>query len=290
MPPHHNFESFTNNKMSDSNMTTLKDAIYRLENSRVRSTRPLIPPQILQEDLPLTLHAAHTVLEGRFATEKILRGDDDRLIVVVGPCSVHNVDAAIAYAKLLKEYADEAKDDLLIIMRVYFEKPRTTVGWKGLINDPDLNSSFRINKGLRLARTLLLDIANLGLPAGCEFLDTITPQYTADLVSWGAIGARTTESQVHRELTSALSMPTGFKNSTDGSVGIAIDACRAARTGHVFLSVGKEGLSSIIETEGNPDVHVILRGGTKGPNYSAENIRDCGVKLIKAGLPQKNHD
>jgi 3-deoxy-7-phosphoheptulonate synthase len=188
-------------------------------------------------------------------------------------------------------------------MRVYFEKPRTTVGWKGLINDPDMNSSFQINKGLRLARKLLLDIAKLGLPAGCEFLDTISPQYTADLVSWGAIGARTTESQVHRELTSALSMPTGFKNSTDGSVGVAVDACRAARTPHVFLSVGKEGLSSIIETEGNPDVHVILRGGSKGrlqfpidcvvlnvmsgPNYAAEFVKDCGEKLKKADLPQK---
>src|SRR6267154_1586882 len=165
------------------------------------------------------------------------------------PCSVNNVDAAIEYAQKLRAYAEQAKGDLHIVMRVYFEKPRTTVGWKGLINDPDINGSFRINKGLRAARTLLLDIAKIGLPAGCEFLDTISPQYTADLVSWGAIGARTTESQVHRELTSALSMPTGFKNSTDGSVGVAIDACRAARTGHVFLSVGKEGLSSIVETE-----------------------------------------
>ena len=161
---------------------------------------------------------------------------------------MHNVEAALEYAQLLKEYAEEAKDDLLIVMRVYFEKPRTTVGWKGLINDPDLNGSFQINRGLRIARSLLIDVAKLGLPAGCEFLDTITPQYTADLVTWGAIGARTTESQVHRELTSALSMPTGFKNSTDGSIGVAVDACRAARSGHVFLSVGKEGLSSIIET------------------------------------------
>ena len=180
------------------------------------------------------------------------------------PCSVHNVESALEYAENLRGYAQQAKEDLQIVMRVYFEKPRTTVGWKGLINDPDMNSSFQINKGLRVARTLLLAIAKLGLPAGCEFLDTISPQYTADLVSWGAIGARTTESQVHRELTSALSMPTGFKNSTDGSIGVAVDACRAARTPHVFLSVGKEGLSSIIETEGNPDVHVILRGGSKG--------------------------
>jgi len=266
---------------------SFKDALSRLENSRVKSTRPLIPPQILQEDLPLTLLAAHTVLHGRLEVENVLKGDDDRLLVVVGPCSVHNVEAALEYAKLLKAYADTAKDDLLIVMRVYFEKPRTTVGWKGLINDPDLNGSFHINKGLRLARTLLLEIAKLGMPAGCEFLDTITPQYTADLVSWGAIGARTTESQVHRELTSALSMPTGFKNSTDGSVGIAIDACRAARTGHVFLSVGKEGLSSIIETEGNPYVHIIMRGGSSGPNYSAEFVRDAGAKAKKAGVAQK---
>ncbi|KAG6891347.1 hypothetical protein C0992_008462 [Termitomyces sp. T32_za158] len=266
---------------------SFKDALARLENKRVVSTRPLIPPQILQEDLPLTLLAAQTVLEGRLTTEKVLSGDDDRLMVVVGPCSVHNVAAALEYAKLLKAYADSAKDDLFIVMRVYFEKPRTTVGWKGLINDPDMNSSFQINKGLRIARSLLLDIAKLGLPAGCEFLDTITPQYTADLVSWGAIGARTTESQVHRELTSALSMPTGFKNSTDGSVGVAIDACRAAKSGHVFLSVGKEGLSSIVETEGNPDVHIILRGGTSGPNYAAEFVRDAGLKLAKQNLSPK---
>ncbi|KAF9049627.1 3-deoxy-7-phosphoheptulonate synthase [Hymenopellis radicata] len=274
--------------MTDLDMAmSFKDALARLENSRVKATRPLIPPQILQEDLPLTLMAAHTVLHGRMVTENILKGDDDRLMVVVGPCSVHNVEAAIEYAKLLKAYADEAQDDLHIVMRVYFEKPRTTVGWKGLINDPDLNGSFQINKGLRIARTLLLDVAKLGLPAGCEFLDTITPQFTADLVSWGAIGARTTESQVHRELTSALSMPTGFKNSTDGSVGIAVDACRAARSGHVFLSVGKEGLSSIIQTEGNPYVHVILRGGASGPNYGADFIREAGVKLGNAGLPRK---
>jgi len=271
-----------------SNMAiSFKDALARLENKRVKSTRPLIPPQILQEDLPLTFLAAQTVLEGRYAIENILHGDDDRLMVVVGPCSVHDVPAALEYAKVLREYAEKAKDDMLIVMRVYFEKPRTTVGWKGLINDPDMTCSFQINKGLRIARTLLLDIAKMGLPAGCEFLDTISPQYTADLVSWGAIGARTTESQVHRELTSALSMPTGFKNSTDGSVGIAVDACRAARSGHVFLSVGKEGLSSIVETEGNPDVHVILRGGATGPNYAAEFVRDTGAKLAKAGLPQK---
>ncbi|KAH9936269.1 uncharacterized protein B0H18DRAFT_1113684 [Fomitopsis serialis] len=266
---------------------TIREALDKLDDRRVRNIRPLIPPQILQEDLPLTLSAVQTVLEGRKATENILHSKDDRLLVVVGPCSVNNVESAMEYARLLRAYAEEAKDDLHIIMRVYFEKPRTTVGWKGLINDPDMNGTFQINRGLRIARTLLLDLAKLGLPAGCEFLDTISPQYTADLVSWGAIGARTTESQVHRELTSVLSMPTGFKNSTDGSVGIAVDACRAASQPHVFLSVGKEGLSSIVETEGNPDVHVILRGGSGGPNYAAEYVRDCGVKLAKAGFAQK---
>lgn len=275
--------------MNNDNEMTLpfKEALARLEDRRVKATRPLIPPQILQEDLPLTLTAAQTVLDGRKHAEDILRSRDDRLLVVVGPCSVHNVESALEYARLLRAYADEAKEDLHIIMRVYFEKPRTTVGWKGLINDPNMNGTFQINKGLRLARTLLLDIAKMGLPAGCEFLDTISPQYTADLVSWGAIGARTTESQVHRELTSALSMPTGFKNSTDGTVGIAIDACRAASQPHVFLSVGKGGLSSIVETEGNPDVHVILRGGSSGPNYSANFVRDCGEKIKKAGFPAK---
>ncbi|KAH6908022.1 phospho-2-dehydro-3-deoxyheptonate aldolase [Coprinopsis sp. MPI-PUGE-AT-0042] len=262
---------------------SFRDALSRLENSRVKSTRPLIPPQILQEDQPLTLLAAQTVLQGRLITENIL----GVMMTVSWLLLVHNVDAALEYARLLKAYADTARDDLHIVMRVYFEKPRTTVGWKGLINDPELNGSFQINKGLRIARGLLLDIAKLGLPAGCEFLDTISPQYTADLVSWGAIGARTTESQVHRELTSALSMPTGFKNSTDGGIGIAIDACRAARSGHVFLSVGKEGLSSIVETTGNPDVHVILRGGAKGPNYEESYVKEAAEKLGKAGLAQK---
>lgn len=255
-----------------------------LINTRVKRIRPLVPPQILQEDIPLTQKAANTVLTGRDATSKILHGIDDRLMVVVGPCSVHDPEAALEYATRLQEYAEGAKEDLFIVMRVYFEKPRTTVGWKGLINDPDMDGTFSINQGLRLARTLLLQISELGLPAGCEFLDTISPQYTADLVSWGAIGARTTESQVHRELVSALSMPTGFKNSTDGTTSIAIDACRAACSPHVFLSVGKEGLSSIVETEGNPDVHVILRGGNSGPNYEREWVEKCTASLKKGGV------
>ncbi|KAF8518108.1 hypothetical protein BU17DRAFT_48986 [Hysterangium stoloniferum] len=264
----------------------LKNA-QNIINRRVKSIRPLIPPQILQEDMPLSLLAANTVVEGRMAVEAILKGSDNRVVVIVGPCSVNNTKAAIEYAHKLHAYAQQAKEDLLIIMRVYFEKPRTTVGWKGLINDPDMNGSFQINKGLRLARGLLLEIATLGLPTGCEFLDTITPQYTADLVSWGAIGARTTESQVHRELVSALSMPTGFKNGTDGGIDIAVQACRAAQSRHCFLSVGKEGLCGIVETEGNPDVHIILRGGSSGPNYGAPFVLAVGQKLAKAGqLPK----
>ncbi|KAG9077604.1 hypothetical protein FRC06_008804 [Ceratobasidium sp. 370] len=284
---------------------SVHDAVSQLHNRRVKNIRPLIPPQILTEELPLsvsfasqiraanplplsrTLIEANTVISGRVATEAILRGDDDRIIVVVGPCSVHDPEAALEYARNLKVYRDGAKEDLEILMRVYFEKPRTTVGWKGLINDPHMNGTFQINKGLRIARSLLLGISKIGLPTACEFLDTITPQYLADLTTWGAIGARTTESQVHRELTSALSMPVGFKNSTDGSVDIAVDACRAARSGHCFLSVGKEGLSSIVETVGNPDTHIILRGGASGPNYSAEHVRGAAAKLGKAGLPQK---
>ncbi|EUC54494.1 phospho-2-dehydro-3-deoxyheptonate aldolase, partial [Rhizoctonia solani AG-3 Rhs1AP] len=260
---------------------SVHDAVAQLHNRRVKNIRPLIPPQILTEELPLTLIEANTVINGRIATESILRGDDDRLLVVVGPCSVHDPQAAIEYAQKLKEYRDGAKDDLEILMRVYFEKPRTTVGWKGLINDPHMNGTFQINKGLRTARSYFWKFPKSGYPLHASF------SYLADLTTWGAIGARTTESQVHRELTSALSMPVGFKNSTDGSLDIAVDACRAARAGHCFLSVGKEGLSSIVETEGNPDTHIILRGGSSGPNYAAEYVRAASSKLAKAGLPQK---
>ncbi|KAJ9100022.1 hypothetical protein QFC19_005840 [Naganishia cerealis] len=234
--------------------------------------------------LPLSLKGAATVLEGRRQVESVIKGDDDRLLVVVGPCSIHDPAQAIEYAKLLKAYADEAKDDLLILMRVYFEKPRTTVGWKGLINDPEMTNTFQINKGLKIARKLLLELTEMGLPTACEFLDTISPQFTAELTSWGAIGARTTESQVHRELASALSCAVGFKNGTDGSIDIAVDAMRAAATGHTFLSVTKQGLSAIVETEGNPYTHVILRGSSKGPNYTAEHVKSCAEKLQKSGL------
>ncbi|KAK8853389.1 3-deoxy-7-phosphoheptulonate synthase [Kwoniella newhampshirensis] len=266
---------------------SIRDAMDLLDDRRVKSVRPLIPPQILLEELPLSLRGAQTVLDGRRQVESVIKGDDDRLLVVVGPCSVHDPEQAMVYARRLKEYADEAQDDLVIVMRVYFEKPRTTVGWKGLINDPDMNGSYQINRGLKIARKLLLDITELGLPTAGEFLDVISPQYLADLSSWGAIGARTTESQVHRELASALSMSVGFKNGTDGSIDIAVDAIKAAGSGHTFLSVTKQGLSAIVETIGNNSTHVILRGSSKGPNYAAEHVEACGEKLKKSGLPAK---
>jgi len=262
----------------------VRDALNELDDKRIKQIKPLIPPQILMEDLPLTLKAAQTVILGRSCAEAIIKGLDDRLLVIVGPCSVHDVRAAIEYAEKLKAYATEASNELLIVMRVYFEKPRTTVGWKGLINDPFLNNSFQINKGLRISRNLLMEINELGIPCGSEFLDTITPQYIADLVSWGAIGARTTESQVHRELASGLSVPVGFKNGTDGNIGIAIDAIKSASTKHHFLSVTKQGLSAIVATEGNDSCHIILRGGAKGPNYSAEHVLEAAKKLEAARL------
>ncbi|KAL7424440.1 hypothetical protein Q5752_000123 [Cryptotrichosporon argae] len=264
--------------------TSVREAFELLDDRRVKCVRPLIPPQILLEELPLTLRGAQTVLDGRRQVEAVIKGDDDRLLVIVGPCSVHDPEQALTYARKLKAYADEAEEDLMIVMRVYFEKPRTTVGWKGLINDPDMNGSYQINRGLKIARKLLLDITEIGLPAAGEFLDVISPQYLADLSSWGAIGARTTESQVHRELASALSMSVGFKNGTDGSIDIAVDAIKAAGAGHTFLSVTKQGLSAIVETEGNPSTHVILRGSSKGPNYTAEHVLSAADKLKKAGL------
>jgi len=258
--------------------------LHLTDDLRIEQIRPLIPPAILMENLPLTERASTTVAESREALTRALRGQDDRLVVVVGPCSIHDVDAARAYARGLAALRAEVEDALLLVMRVYFEKPRTTVGWKGLINDPRLDGTFRVNEGLGLARGLLLDLAELGLPAGCEFLDTITPQYIADLVSWGAIGARTTESQVHRELASGLSMPIGFKNGTDGNTQIAVDAIQAAGCPHQFLSVTKQGLSAIVATRGNPDCHVILRGASAGPNYRAEAVRKAGAALAAAGL------
>jgi 3-deoxy-7-phosphoheptulonate synthase len=259
----------------------------RTKDLRVESIRPLLPPAILLEELPLSDAAALTVSRGRDEVARILRAEDDRLVVVVGPCSIHDPAAALDYGHRLRGLADELAADLRIIMRVYFEKPRTTVGWKGLINDPTLDGSFAINAGLRVGRRVLLDLADLGLPAGCEFLDPITPQFTSDLVTWGAIGARTTESQVHRELASACSMPVGFKNGTDGGVQIAIDALRAAAHPHRFIGVTEQGLAGIVSTTGNPDCHVILRGGATGPNYDAIHVQKTLAALRDAGLPPR---
>jgi 3-deoxy-7-phosphoheptulonate synthase len=254
------------------------------DDLRIDKLRPLLPPAILMEELPGSDAATNTVALARAALSKLLRGQDDRMIAVVGPCSIHDVNAATDYAQKLKVQADRLAEDLLVVMRVYFEKPRTTVGWKGLINDPYMDGSFSINNGLRLARKLLLDLAEMGVASGCEFLDPITPQFIADLVSWGAIGARTTESQVHRDLASGLSMPVGFKNGTDGNLQIAVDALRAASHPHQFLSVTKEGLAAIVATRGNPDCHVILRGSNQGPNYDAASVAKAAAALGHAGL------
>src|SRR3989475_8367614 len=251
----------------------------------VESIRPLLPPAILLEELPLSELGSLVVGRAREEVIRVLTGEDDRLLVVVGPCSIHDPAAGLDYARRLKQAADELRRDLRLVMRVYFEKPRTTVGWKGLINDPHLDGSFAINEGLRLARRLLLDLVELGLPSGSEFLDPITPQFTSDLVTWGAIGARTTESQVHRELASGLSMPVGFKNGTDGSVQVAIDAVRTAREPHSFMGVTEQGLAAIVETGGNPSAHVVLRGGTPGPNHDAASVRHTLDALAAASLP-----
>ncbi|MDB4982747.1 MAG: phospho-2-dehydro-3-deoxyheptonate aldolase [Myxococcales bacterium] len=261
--------------------------LHATDDLRIERIRPLVPPAILMESLPLSENASTTVAEARAAITRTLRGQDDRLVVVVGPCSIHDVAAAREYAKGLLALRAELDDALVVVMRVYFEKPRTTVGWKGLINDPHLDGTFKVNEGLELARSLLLDLAEQGLPAGCEFLDTITPQYIADLVSWGAIGARTTESQVHRELASGLSAPIGFKNGTDGNIQIAIDAISAAGHPHQFLSVTKQGLSAIVATRGNPDCHVILRGSNAGPNFGAADVAKAVASLEKAKLPPR---
>ncbi len=257
---------------------------YRTDDLRIRETKELISPAQVHEQHPITDRAAAVVYTTRQAIHEILQGHDDRLLVVVGPCSIHDVAAARDYANRLAAARDRLVDDLLIVMRVYFEKPRTIVGWKGLINDPDLDESFHINKGLRLARELLLSLNELGVPAGTEYLDLISPQYVADLVSWGAIGARTTESQGHRELSSGLSCPVGFKNGTDGTLKIAIDAVAAAMRPHHFLSVTKEGRTAIFSTTGNNDCHVILRGGAE-PNYDASHVQHAVRDIEAAGLP-----
>ena len=259
---------------------------FRTDDIRIKEIKELVPPSHVLREFPVSDKAARTTYEARQAIHRILHGADDRLLVIAGPCSIHDVKAAKEYAGRLKREKEQLADELLIVMRVYFEKPRTTVGWKGLINDPRLDGSFRINEGLRIARELLLDLDEMGVPVGCEFLDMITPQYIADLVAWGAIGARTTESQIHRELASGLSCPVGFKNGTDGNVKIAVDAIRAAQVPHHFLSVTKAGHSAIVATAGNEDCHIILRGGTK-PNYDAASVDAAATALAEGGVPAR---
>ncbi len=258
-----------------------------VDDVRILEIKDLLPPAHILRAFPASRVAVDTVFRGRQEIHRILHGADDRLLVVIGPCSIHDFDAAMEYAARLKAVKDRFSDTLLLVMRVYFEKPRTTVGWKGLINDPRLDNSFAINEGLRLARRLLVEIADLGLPVGSEFLDMITPQYVADLISWGAIGARTTESQVHRELASGLSCPVGFKNGTDGNVKIAVDAIRASASPHHFLSVTKAGHSAIVSTAGNEDCHLILRGGSHGPNFDAAGVDAACRELAANGLASR---
>ena len=259
---------------------------FKIDDLRISETKEVVAPIQVHDEIPITEAAARTIVQARQEIHKILIGEDDRLLVIVGPCSIHDSKAAHEYAALLKALKDELKQDLVLVMRVYFEKPRTTVGWKGLINDPDINATFNINKGLRVARQLLLDINDIGIPAATEYLDLITPQYLSDLISWGAIGARTTESQVHRELASGLSCPVGFKNATNGGIKIAVDAINSAMSPHHFLSVTKEGHSAIFSTTGNEDAHIILRGGNDEPNYDAVNVEKVAEGLKKSGLAQ----
>ena len=260
--------------------------MYNTDDLRIASIKAVATPTEICEEIAVTEAASQTTYLARQAIHDILSEKDDRLVVITGPCSIHDPTAALEYADRLNQLKDDLQKDLLIIMRVYFEKPRTTVGWKGLINDPDLDESFQINKGLRIARQLLLDLNNMGVPAGVEYLDIITPQYMSDIVSWGAIGARTTESQVHREVASGLSCPVGFKNGTYGTTRMAIDAIRAASVSHHFLSLRKEGSSAIFTTTGNLDCHIILRGGNR-PNYDAENINKVATELENAKLPAR---
>lgn len=260
---------------------------FKTDDLRIEGLRPLLPPAILMEELPLSDEGAETVAHSREAIGKVLAGEDPRLLAVVGPCSIHDPVAGIEYAKRLAKAAEKHAGDLLIVMRVYFEKPRTIVGWKGMINDPNLDGSFAINQGLRAARDFLLQVTDLKLPVGSEFLDPIMPQFIADVISWGAIGARTSESQVHRELTSGLSMPVGIKNGTNGKIQVAIDAIRSSANPHHFLSVTKQGVAAIVATRGNDECHLILRGGSSGPNYSNEHIESVVASLEAAGLPPR---
>jgi 3-deoxy-7-phosphoheptulonate synthase len=264
-----------------------EEARDRVRDQRIERVVELVPPEALLGDLPLGEERERAVVKGRQDVENVLERVDDRLLVVVGPCSVHDAEAALEYGRRLAEQAAELGEDLLVAMRVYFEKPRTTTGWKGLINDPYLDGSCDVNAGLRIARTLLLQVLDLGLPIGCEFLDPITPQYISDTVAWGAIGARTTESQIHRQLGSGLSMPIGFKNRTDGNVQVAVDAVRAAATSHAFAGIDDAGRPAILHTAGNPDGHVILRGGRGAPNCDREGVAGTLEMLSSAGLAER---
>jgi 3-deoxy-7-phosphoheptulonate synthase len=259
----------------------------RVRDQRIEQVVSLVPPADMLGEQPLRPEQEEVVLQGRSDVARVVDGADDRLLVVVGPCSVHDADAALDYAQRLSTRAADLRDDLLIAMRVYFEKPRTTTGWKGMINDPHLDGSGDVNAGLRMARQLLLEVLGMGLPIGCEFLDPITPQYISDCVAWGAIGARTTESQIHRQLASGLSMPVGFKNGTDGDVGVAVDAVRAAAASHAFAGIDVAGTPAILHTSGNPDCHVILRGGRGAPNYGEAAVADALARLRAAGLPER---
>ena len=256
------------------------------ENLNVVDVIPLISPKTLKEHLPVSETASVTVINARKAIQQILAGKDQRLLVIVGPCSIHDPEAAQDYAERLKNLADQVSETMLIVMRVYFEKPRTTVGWKGLINDPELNGSHKINEGIELARKILLATNNIGLPCATETLDPITPQYLADLISWSAIGARTTESQTHRELASGLSMPVGFKNGTTGDLDVALNAMNSAQQPHHFLGISQEGASSVIQTSGNNFVHLVLRGGSSGPNFDSVSIHNASDELAAGGLPK----
>ncbi|MCC6144920.1 MAG: 3-deoxy-7-phosphoheptulonate synthase [Candidatus Hydrogenedentes bacterium] len=259
--------------------------MQRIENTHIRRLTPLVSPRTLKAEYPASEAAAETVVKGRGAVERILAGEDHRLLVVVGPCSVHDVESVREYAQRLKDLSTQVEDQFVLVMRAYFEKPRTTVGWKGLINDPNLDGSYDLERGLREARHLLLDLAEMGLPVATEVLDPIVPQHIADLISWAAIGARTTESQTHREMSSGLSMPIGFKNSTDGNLEVAVNAMLSASNGHHFLGIDEDGLSCILETTGNPWTHLILRGGTDGPNFDRLHVAEARSLLEKADLP-----
>tara|TARA_B000000460_G_scaffold215960_1_gene165398 strand:- start:733 stop:1776 length:1044 start_codon:yes stop_codon:yes gene_type:complete len=258
----------------------------RTENLNIVDVFPLTSPKKLKEKLPVSENAADTVIQARNTIKRVLAGEEKRMLMIVGPCSIHDPEAARDYALRLKKLAVEVSETILIVMRVYFEKPRTTVGWKGLINDPDLDGSHKINKGIELARKILLETNNLGLPCATETLDPITPQYLADLISWSAIGARTTESQTHREMASGLSMPVGFKNGTDGGLNVALNAMNSALQQHHFLGINPEGISSVIQTSGNPHVHLVLRGGNNGPNYDAVSVHIAADALASGGLPK----